>query len=164
MDVDDAGCRGQVPDPGPRRQVPAPCSTPILADAGIEVVLSGVRVPRMNSIMERWIQSCRHELLDRTLIWNQAHLFHGHSASTNSSTTSIDPIADWPTPDRCTRCPNRSPSRQDHSISTSAAVIDSAASSTSTNMPPELHGRGFRHPQGRSASKNVCHGSRLLLQ
>jgi putative transposase len=30
----------------------------------------------MNSIMERWIQSCRHELLDRTLIWNQAHLLH----------------------------------------------------------------------------------------
>ncbi len=48
----------------------------IFADAGIEVVLSGVRVPRMNSVIERWIQSCRHELLDRTLIWNQAHLLH----------------------------------------------------------------------------------------
>lgn len=33
-------------------------------------------MPRMNSIMERWIQACRHELLDRTLIWNQAHLLH----------------------------------------------------------------------------------------
>ena len=30
----------------------------------------------MNSIMERWIRSCREELLDRTLIWNQAHLLH----------------------------------------------------------------------------------------
>jgi transposase len=48
----------------------------ILADAGIKTVLSGVQMPRMNSIMERWIQSCRHELLDRTLIWNQAHLLH----------------------------------------------------------------------------------------
>jgi transposase len=48
----------------------------ILADTGIETVLTGVRMPRMNSIMERWIQSCRHELLDRTLIWNQAHLLH----------------------------------------------------------------------------------------
>lgn len=28
----------------------------------------------MNSITERWIQTCRHELLDRTLIWNHAHL------------------------------------------------------------------------------------------
>lgn len=48
----------------------------ILADAGITVALSGVRMPRMNSIMERWIQACRHELLDRTLIWNQTHLLH----------------------------------------------------------------------------------------
>jgi putative transposase len=48
----------------------------ILADAGIRVVLSGVRMPRMNSIMERWIQGCRHELLDRTLIWNQRHLLY----------------------------------------------------------------------------------------
>ncbi|PRY40504.1 integrase core domain-containing protein [Umezawaea tangerina] len=30
----------------------------------------------MNAIMERWIRSCRHELLDRTLIWNQRHLLH----------------------------------------------------------------------------------------
>jgi putative transposase len=48
----------------------------ILADTGIKVVLSGVQMPRMNSIMERWIQSCRRELLDRMLIWNQAHLLH----------------------------------------------------------------------------------------
>ncbi|WP_344597906.1 integrase core domain-containing protein [Streptomyces violaceusniger] len=31
---------------------------------------------RMNSIMEGWIQTCRRELLDRTLIWNQRHLLH----------------------------------------------------------------------------------------
>ena len=30
----------------------------------------------MNAIMELWIRSCRHELLDRTLIWNQQHLLH----------------------------------------------------------------------------------------
>ncbi|MGH3402938.1 MAG: integrase core domain-containing protein [Streptosporangiaceae bacterium] len=28
----------------------------------------------MNSIMERWIGSCRRELLDRTLVRNQRHL------------------------------------------------------------------------------------------
>lgn len=39
-------------------------------------MLSGVRISRMNSIMERWIQACRHELLDRTLIFNQAHQLH----------------------------------------------------------------------------------------
>jgi putative transposase len=26
--------------------------------------------------MERWILTCRRELLDRTLIWNQRHLLH----------------------------------------------------------------------------------------
>jgi putative transposase len=30
----------------------------------------------MNSIMERWVQTCRRELLDRTLIWNRSHLLH----------------------------------------------------------------------------------------
>jgi hypothetical protein len=28
----------------------------------------------MNSITERWIGSCRRELLDRTVVWNQRHL------------------------------------------------------------------------------------------
>ena len=48
----------------------------VLADAGVRVVFSGIRIPRMNAIMERWICSCRRELLDRTLIWNQRHLLH----------------------------------------------------------------------------------------
>ena len=30
----------------------------------------------MNSVMERWVQTCRREPLDRTLIWNQSHLPH----------------------------------------------------------------------------------------
>ncbi|HEY6792072.1 MAG TPA: integrase core domain-containing protein, partial [Trebonia sp.] len=42
--------------------------------AGARVVRSAVQAPRMNAIMERWIGSCRRELLDRTLIWNQRHL------------------------------------------------------------------------------------------
>ena len=46
----------------------------VLADAGIRIVLCNVRTPRMNAIAERWIGGCRRELLDRTLIWNQAHL------------------------------------------------------------------------------------------
>jgi transposase InsO family protein len=48
----------------------------VLADSGIDVVLSGIRMPRMNSITERWVQTCRRELLDRSLIWNQRHLLH----------------------------------------------------------------------------------------
>jgi putative transposase len=31
-------------------------------------------MPRMNLVMERWVQTCRRELLDRALIWNQRHL------------------------------------------------------------------------------------------
>jgi transposase InsO family protein len=46
----------------------------VLQAAGVRVVRSAVRAPRMNSIMERWVGSCRRELLDRTLIWNQRHL------------------------------------------------------------------------------------------
>jgi len=46
----------------------------ILADAGIRTILCNIRTPRMNAIAERWIGGCRRELLDRTLIWNQAHL------------------------------------------------------------------------------------------
>jgi transposase len=42
--------------------------------AGARVIRSAIQAPRMNSIMERWIGSCRRELLDRTLVWNQRHL------------------------------------------------------------------------------------------
>ncbi|MDQ1308719.1 MAG: hypothetical protein QG671_4554 [Actinomycetota bacterium] len=48
----------------------------ILADAGTEIVRSGIRAPRTNSIMERWVRTCRRKLLDHTLIWNQVHLLH----------------------------------------------------------------------------------------
>lgn len=49
---------------------------PFLGNTGIHVMLTGVRMPRMNSLTERWVQTCRHELLDRTLIWNERHLSH----------------------------------------------------------------------------------------
>jgi integrase-like protein/UTRA domain-containing protein len=45
----------------------------VLADAGIRTVLCSIQTPR-NAIIERWIGGCRRELLDRTLVWNQAHL------------------------------------------------------------------------------------------
>src|SRR6266702_372597 len=46
----------------------------VLAGAGIRTVLCTIQTPRMNAIAERWIGGCRRELLDRTLIWNPAHL------------------------------------------------------------------------------------------
>ena len=41
---------------------------------GTRIVRSAIQAPRMNSVMERWIGSCRRELFDRTLVWNQRHL------------------------------------------------------------------------------------------
>lgn len=75
MDIQDAGLRVNYLIRDRDGKYPAVFDA-ILADTGITVVRSGIRVPRMNSIVQRWIQSCRHELLDRTLIWNQAHLLH----------------------------------------------------------------------------------------
>jgi hypothetical protein len=50
--------------------------------------------------MERWVRTCRHELLDRTLIWNQRHLLHaphefesfynGHRSAPGTTTASAD--------------------------------------------------------------------------
>jgi transposase InsO family protein len=75
MDLQDADCQARYLIRDRDGKFPELFDT-ILADAGIEVVLSGIRIPRMNSIMERWVQTCRRELLDRTLIWNQRHLLH----------------------------------------------------------------------------------------
>lgn len=33
-------------------------------------------MPRMNAITERWVKTLRTGLLDRMLIWNEAHLRH----------------------------------------------------------------------------------------
>ncbi|MCW2917848.1 MAG: putative integrase [Actinomycetia bacterium] len=46
----------------------------VFQNAGIRILRDPVRAPRANAIMERWIGSCRREILDRTLIWNQEHL------------------------------------------------------------------------------------------
>ena len=48
----------------------------ILTGVGITTALTAVRTPRMNSITERWVKTLRAELLDRMLIWNEAHLRH----------------------------------------------------------------------------------------
>jgi hypothetical protein len=75
MDLEDTGCQIRHLIRDRDGKYPAQFDS-VLADIGISVVLSGVQMPRTNSIMERWIQACQHELLDRTLIWNQAHLLH----------------------------------------------------------------------------------------
>jgi putative transposase len=75
MDLQDAGCRARFMIRDRDGKYPQLFDI-VLRDAGIEVVLSGVRMPRMNSIMERWVQTCGRELLDRVLMWNQRQLLH----------------------------------------------------------------------------------------
>ena len=98
----------------------------VLKDAGIEIVLSGVQMPRMNAFMERWVQTCRRELLDRTLIWNQATC-STPCASSSSSTTPTALTRGSPTPEHCARCPHRSPSRTPPPAFTSTDATASAA-------------------------------------
>ncbi|EXU66745.1 integrase [Streptomyces sp. PRh5] len=75
MDLEDLGCRARFMIRDRDGKFPNLFDA-VLKDAGIDIVLSGIQMPRMNSITERWIQTCRRELLDRTLIWNQRHLLH----------------------------------------------------------------------------------------
>jgi transposase InsO family protein len=75
MDLHDAGANVRYLIRDRDGKYPALFDT-ILADAGIKVVRSGVQIPRMNAIIERWVRTCRRELLDRTLVWNQRHLLH----------------------------------------------------------------------------------------
>jgi transposase InsO family protein len=75
MDIEDAACRVKYLIRDRDGKYPALFDA-ILANAGVKVVLSGVQVPRMNAVMERWVRTCRRELLDRMLIWNQRHLLH----------------------------------------------------------------------------------------
>ncbi|MFG2656943.1 integrase core domain-containing protein [Streptomyces sp. NPDC048425] len=57
-----------------------PLINEILDQAGVTTTLTGIRIPRMNSIAERWVGTLRRELLDRTLIWNEQHLRHALNA------------------------------------------------------------------------------------
>jgi putative transposase len=75
MDLEDAGSRARFLIRDRDGKFPG-LFDGVLKDAGIEVVLSGVQMPRMNAVMERWVQTCRRELLYRTLIWNRRHLLH----------------------------------------------------------------------------------------
>jgi putative transposase len=109
MDLEDAGSKARFLIRDRDGKFPGLFDA-ILADAGIETVLSGVQMPRMNAIMERWVQTCRRELLDRTLIWNQ-HTCSTHCASSSSSTTPTGRMRESRTPGRCTHCPHQSPSQ-----------------------------------------------------
>jgi hypothetical protein len=85
------------------------------------------------------VQTCRRELLDRSLIWDQHHLLHAlrefekfyndhrpHQGIANARPPAFSP--------------SRSTTRSTSPASTYAERTDSAASSTSTNMRPKQGG------------------------
>jgi transposase InsO family protein len=111
----------------------------VVEDEGITIVKTGIRVPRMNAIMERWVRSCRAELLDRTLDREpgppDARAARVRDLLQRAPAPPSAPRRSTPTP----APPNRSPNRNGSTTSTSNDTIDSAASSTNTNTPPELY-------------------------
>jgi putative transposase len=46
----------------------------VLAASGITAIRIPPRSPQANAFAERWVRTLRHELLDRTIIWNQRQL------------------------------------------------------------------------------------------
>ena len=99
---------------------------------------------RGNAIIERWIGGCRRELLDRTLIWNQAHLrrilrayeIHHNQHRPHRSLNSAAPLKPLPEPVDLGRYHVR---RQAHT----GCLINEY-------RLVALRGRGFRHAQADS--------------
>ena len=46
----------------------------VFTSVGGKVIAIPSRAPQANAFAERWVGTVRHELLDRTLIWNQRQL------------------------------------------------------------------------------------------
>ena len=46
----------------------------VLAGSGITAIRIPPRSPQANAFAERWVRTLRHELLDRTIIWNETQL------------------------------------------------------------------------------------------
>ena len=145
MDLQDAGATVRYLIRDRDTKSPAPFDE-VLADAGIAVVLTGIRMPRMNAVMEQWARTCRHELLSRTLIWNQAHLLHAlRQFETHDNEHRPHRTLRQAAPLRAT--PHRSPNKPGPLTPTSEDATASAGSCTSTKTPPDQPGQNIRHPQ-----------------
>jgi hypothetical protein len=97
----------------------------------------------MNAIAERWIGGCRRELLDRTPIWNQAHLrrilrdyeTHHNQHRPHRCLHAAAPLKPLPEPVDLERYRVRRRTRAGGLISEYRLAAG--------------HGRGFRHAQSR---------------
>ena len=52
----------------------SPAFDTVFTGAGMSPITTPPRAPMANAFAERWVRTLRHELLDRTLIWNQRQL------------------------------------------------------------------------------------------
>jgi len=116
--------------------------------AGARVVRSAVQAPRMISIMERWIGSCRRELLDRTLVWNQRHLM-----------TLLREYEDFYNTHRPHRTLNQAaPSRSVAAMSNSTmSSLSLSAAARPTSLPGEAqHIEVIPNPAASAANSAAC--------
>ncbi|MFB4285514.1 helix-turn-helix domain-containing protein [Nonomuraea sp. MTCD27] len=89
MDLEEAGCRARYLIRDRDGKFPA-LMDEILTEAGIKTVITGIRIPRMNSTMEWWVQSCRTNF--STAASSGTNATYGTPyANTNASTTSTEP-------------------------------------------------------------------------
>src|SRR4030081_3747833 len=86
----------------------------ILADIGIQVVLSGIQMPRMNSIMERWYRPVAMSYSTAPSS-GTSDTCSAHSENTNSSITATDHTQASPMPTATTTAvAYHRPGRRDH--------------------------------------------------
>ena len=52
----------------------SPAFDTVFRSIGADPITTPPRAPKANAFAERWVRSVRHELLDRTLVWNQRQL------------------------------------------------------------------------------------------
>jgi hypothetical protein len=146
MDLEDPGCKVKYLIRDRDGKYPALFDA-IPADAGITVMLSGVRMPRMSAVIERGSSSAAMNCSTGRSS-GARRICRTPCASTNGTTTATVLIRASRTPGRCIRCPSRSPIPPRSHVCTSADTIASAGSSTNTTKLPDLRGRD---------SSGLCH-------
>ena len=91
----------------------SPAFDEVFASMDADPIITPPGAPKANAFAERWVRSVRHELLDRTLVWNQRQLrrlltnyiahYNGHrphrsldqdapTASTVTAIGEVDPV------------------------------------------------------------------------